>query len=90
MHKLGERLGMARETILYYLTPLERADIITNLRHAARGVARLDRPDKIFISFTNLLYALPPPAGANGGDGPRNFPLQSARLPNARAAPASP
>ena len=60
IHKLGERLGMARETILHYLNLLGRADIITNLRNEAKGVASLGKPDKIFLHNTNLLYALAP------------------------------
>jgi predicted AAA+ superfamily ATPase len=66
IHKLGERLGMARETILHYLNLLERADIITNLRNEAKGVASLAKPDKIFLNNTNLLYALAPQEVAKG------------------------
>lgn len=60
IHKLGARLGMARETILHYLNLLDRADLITNLRYEAKGVASLGKPDKIFVSNPNLLYALAP------------------------------
>ena len=58
--KLGNRLGMARETILQYLDLLSRADLLIPLRAEAKGVAALAKPDKVYLNNTNLLYALAP------------------------------
>ena len=46
--------------MLKYLELLGRADLINSLRHAAKGVASLAKPDKIYLNNPNLLYTLAP------------------------------
>ncbi|MBC6992637.1 AAA family ATPase [Neolewinella lacunae] len=58
--KLGERLGMARETILQYLHLLEQSDLISTLRSEAKGISFLTKPDKIYLNNPNLMHALAP------------------------------
>ncbi|MFT7121876.1 MAG: putative AAA+ superfamily ATPase [Neolewinella sp.] len=60
IQKIGERLGMARETILQYLVLLERSDLILTLRNEAKGTASLAKPDKIYLNNTNVLQTLAP------------------------------
>lgn len=58
--KLASRLGIGRDSVIKYLELLERADLINSLRHAAKGVASLAKPDKIYLNNTNLIYTLAP------------------------------
>lgn len=58
--KLGERIGMARETILQYFELLERSDLIFTLRSEAKGIGGLTKPDKIFLNNNNILQLLAP------------------------------
>jgi predicted AAA+ superfamily ATPase len=58
--KLASRLSIGRNTVLTYLDLLERADLINSLRHAAKGVASLAKPDKIYLNNPNLMYTLAP------------------------------
>lgn len=60
MTKLSARLGLSRNTLLHYLQLLERAELISSLRAASKGVSALQKPDKLFLDNTNLLYALAP------------------------------
>jgi len=58
--KLGERSGLNRNTVISYLGYLEEAHIIKNLYRDASGLTRLQKPDKIYLENTNLLYAFSP------------------------------
>ncbi len=58
--KLASRLEIGRNTVLRYLDLLQRADLINSLHQAAKGVAALAKPDKIYLNNTNLLYTLAP------------------------------
>ena len=58
--KLASRLSIGRNTVLRYLDLLERADLINSLRHAAKGVAALAKPDKLYLNNPNLIYTLAP------------------------------
>ena len=58
--KLGERAGLTRNTIISYLGYLEEANIIRNLYKDASGITRLQKPDKIFLENTNLIYTFSP------------------------------
>jgi len=58
--KLSERTGLNRNTIILYLGYLQEAHIIMNLYKDARGITRLQKPDKVYLENTNLLYALTP------------------------------
>jgi predicted AAA+ superfamily ATPase len=65
--KLGERSGLNRNTVVSYLGYLEEAHIIRNIYKDAKGITRLQKPDKIYLENTNLMYALSP-ANVNAGN----------------------
>lgn len=56
--KLSERIGITRETLLNYLLYLSDANLINNVYKQAKGISRLQKPDKIFLENTNLMHAL--------------------------------
>lgn len=58
--KLSERAGLNRNTVISYLGYLEEAHIIRNLYRDAKGITRLQKPDKIYLENTNLMYAFSP------------------------------
>ena len=58
--KLAEKTGMNRNLIVEYLYHLDRARLINSLSAAGRSTSILQKPDKIFLENTNLLYALTP------------------------------
>jgi len=51
---------MSRNTLLQYLQLLERAELISTMRAASKGISALQKPDKIYLNNPNLLYALAP------------------------------
>jgi predicted AAA+ superfamily ATPase len=54
--KLGERIGINRQTLLSYLRFLEEARLTRNLYKEAAGISVLQKPDKLFLENTNLMY----------------------------------
>lgn len=56
--KLSERIGINRVTLLTYLRYLEDAGVIHTLFKDAKGISRLQKPDKIFLENTNISYAI--------------------------------
>jgi predicted AAA+ superfamily ATPase len=56
--KLGERIGINRQTLLSYIHHLEEAHLTRNLYRDVRGIGILQKPDKIFLENTNLMYLL--------------------------------
>ncbi len=56
--KLSERIGISRETLLAYLHHLSEAHLTKHLFKNAEGITLLQKPNKIFIENTNLMYAL--------------------------------
>ncbi len=55
---LAEKTGIHRNTLNNYLHYLEQAKIITLLYPAGRSTTVLQKPEKIFLNNTNLLYSL--------------------------------
>lgn len=55
---LSQKTGIHRNTILNYLYYLEQAKLITLLSASGNSVSVLQKPDKIFLNNTALLYAL--------------------------------
>ncbi|HMO33803.1 MAG TPA: AAA family ATPase [Lacibacter sp.] len=55
---ISGQVGVKRETVLHYLTLLERAGILRLLPAAAAGVAGMNKPEKIYLDNTNLVAAL--------------------------------
>jgi len=58
--KLSNKIGVTRDTIIRHLNYLERAQLITLLRSATKGVSKMSKPEKIYMNNSNLLYALQP------------------------------
>jgi len=58
--KLSERAGINRNTFVLYLNYLQEAGILTNLYRNARGITRLQKPEKIFLENSNIAFAIKP------------------------------
>ncbi|MDR3201484.1 MAG: AAA family ATPase [Spirochaetales bacterium] len=54
--KLAERIGINRQTLLSYIRYLEEARLTRNLYKEAQGISALQKPDKLFLENTNLMY----------------------------------
>ena len=57
VNKLSEHIGINRTTFMAYLYYLQEAHITKHLYRSITGITRLQKPDKIFLENTNLLYA---------------------------------
>lgn len=55
--KLSQRIGINRQTMLSYLYYLNEAHLISSIFKDAHGISFLQKPDKIFLENTNLMYA---------------------------------
>ena len=58
--KLSKATGIMRTTVLKYLTHLEEACLICRLFTDLKNVTDLQKPDKVYLDNTNLLYTLSP------------------------------
>lgn len=58
--KISERIGLNRVTLLRYLNYLHEIKLTLNLYKDAKGISKLQKPNKIFLENTNLMYALAP------------------------------
>ncbi len=56
--KLSERAGISRVTLLSYLIYLQEARLINSVYRDSEGITRLQKPDKIYMENTNIMYAL--------------------------------
>jgi predicted AAA+ superfamily ATPase len=56
--KIAEQIGTSRDTVYAYLQNLERAQVINQLHSSTKGIAALQKPEKIYLENTNLCYAL--------------------------------
>lgn len=56
--KISERIGINRETILSYLYYLNEAHLLFSSYKNAKGITALQKPDKLFLENTNLMYAI--------------------------------
>lgn len=56
--KLSERIQIDRKTLLSYLHFFAEAGLTTNLFKEGQGVSRLQKPQKIYLENTNLMFAL--------------------------------
>jgi len=64
---LSERIGIDRKTLLAYLHYLDEVKLTLNLFKEAGGISKLQKPQKIYLDNTNLIYALNP-GGVNRGN----------------------
>ncbi len=56
--KLAITIGIHRNTVIEYLNHLEQAKVLHLLYADLLSVKKMQKPDKIFLDNTNLLYAL--------------------------------
>jgi len=55
---LASKMKMGRDTVNLFLLHLERARLLNLLHYSTKGIAALQKPDKIYLENTNLSYAL--------------------------------
>lgn len=58
VQKISERIDVSRPTILLYFSYLEEAKLITQMHKSSTGIKALQKPDKILLENTNLMYLL--------------------------------
>lgn len=56
--KLAERIGVSRTTLTAYLKYLEETELLISLYKDSRGISALQKPEKIYLGNTNLMYVL--------------------------------
>ncbi len=56
--KLSERIGINRQTLLTYLFYMNEAHLLYSIYKDADGISLLQKPDKLFLENTNLMYTL--------------------------------
>jgi len=56
--ELSRQIGISRETVVKYLYFLHKAEITLSLSTDTFGINALNKPDKIYLNNTNLMYAL--------------------------------
>lgn len=55
---LSRQVGVSRETLLKYLYLLSRADLLMLLQTNKHSISKLNKPDKIYLNNSNLMFAL--------------------------------
>ncbi|MCK4750348.1 MAG: AAA family ATPase [Bacteroidales bacterium] len=58
VRKLADQIGVTWETLLRYLFYLEKAQIIKWVGKDTHGINYLNKPEKLYLQNTNLIYAL--------------------------------
>jgi uncharacterized protein len=56
--KLSSQVGVSRETLMKYIFLLARADLLMLLQPGTKGISKLNKPYKIYLDNTNLMFAL--------------------------------
>ncbi len=56
--KIARKMQLGRDSVMNYLIALEQARILNFLNKQGKGIAALQKPDKIYLENTNLSYAL--------------------------------
>jgi len=56
--KLSKQIGVTWETLLRYLFYLDKAQIVKWVGRDTHGINYLNKPEKLYLQNTNLLYAL--------------------------------
>ncbi len=56
--KLSEKIGLNRTTLLLYIHYLDEIGLTTNLYKDSGGISKLQKPEKIFLENSNLMYVL--------------------------------
>lgn len=55
---LAEKMKMSRDVVTAFIHHLERARMLNLLHRPTRGVAALQKPDKIYLENTNVMHAV--------------------------------
>lgn len=58
VNKLSEKIKINRKTLLLYLHYLEEIGLTHNLHKSNQGISKLQKPSKIYLENTNLIYLL--------------------------------
>ncbi len=56
--KLSDNMGISRETLSTYLHFMNEAHILFSIYKQGKGISRLQKPDKLYLENTSLMYAL--------------------------------
>jgi hypothetical protein len=64
--KLSDKMGVARGTLLLYFHYLAEIGLTINLFKESGGISRLQKPLKVYLENSNLMYALSPRAVNTG------------------------
>lgn len=56
--KLADKMGIQRTTLLAYTHYLDEIGVTTNLYKEAEGISQLQKPQKIYLDNTNIMFAL--------------------------------
>ena len=56
--KLANAIGVHRNTVIEYLSYLNRAKILNLLYSDLKSVSKMKKPDKVYLENANLMYAL--------------------------------
>ncbi len=56
--KLSVQIGINRDTLLKYLYWLQRADLLLLLTSDTYGISKMNKPEKVYLNNSNLIYAL--------------------------------
>ena len=69
---LSQKMTVHRTTLMTYLHYLEELGLTTNLQKEAKGSVKLQKPAKIYLENTNLMFVLSP-SNANIGNARETF-----------------
>lgn len=64
--KLSDKIGIARSTLLLYFHYLAEIGLTINLFKESGGISKLQKPLKVYLENSNLMYALSPRAVNTG------------------------
>ena len=56
--KISSKIGINRTTLLSYLYYLEEAELTIHLNNEQGGLSKLQKPSKLYLNNTNLMYVL--------------------------------
>ncbi|MEX1190374.1 MAG: AAA family ATPase [Brumimicrobium sp.] len=56
--KLAGKMGIQRTTLLAYVHYLDEIGVTTNLYKEAEGISQLQKPQKIYLDNTNIMFAI--------------------------------
>ncbi len=60
IQKMSERIDIDRNTLIQYIYNLQNVDMLTLLRSPRKGLTLMQKPDKIYLENSNLIYAIAP------------------------------